>query len=169
MNKKPMTVKELRDLLNMLPPEHDDKPVCCWINSQSPTEPIYTGGARIPIIYMDVMENWNTIDLNCEGPHQQPYEQLFFDILQNDGIDDVFKSLKSELIVLQDRYAQWILHGQTEASNPYNQHYWLCKIAFIKRFNDELELFLHSYFDKGISYPEPKEIVEHLKKVLSQI
>ena len=43
MNKKPITAKELRDLLNELPPEHDDKPVCCWINSQSPAEPIYTG------------------------------------------------------------------------------------------------------------------------------
>lgn len=169
MNKKPMTVKELRDLLNALSSEHDDKPVCCWINSQSPTEPIYTGCARIPIIHMDIMENWNTIDLNCEGPHQKPYEQLFFDILLNGGIDAMFKSLKSELIVLQDQYAQWILHGQTEASNPFNQHFWLCKIAFIKRFNYELESFLHSCVDEGVPYLDPGEIVEHLKKVLSQI
>ena len=118
---------------------------------------------------MDVMENWNTIDLNCEGPHQEPYEQWFFDILLNDGIDAVFESLKSELTMLQDEYAQWVLDGKTEASNPYNQHYWLCKIAFAKRFGYELELFLHPYFDKGIPYPEPSEIVEHLKKALSQI
>jgi hypothetical protein len=153
----------------MLPPEHDDKPVCCWINSQSPTEPIYTGCARIPVIYMDVMENWNTIDLNCEGPHQKPYEQLFFDILQNDGIVAVFKALKSELALLQDCYVQWILHGKTEVSNPYNRHYWLCKIAFIKRFNYELELFLHLYSDKGIPYPQITDIVKHMKEALSQI
>ena len=169
MNKKPITVKELRDLLNALPSEHDDKPVCCWINSQSPTEPIYTGGDRIPIIHMDVMENWNTIDLNCEGPHQEPYEQLFFDILLNDGIGAVLKLLKSELTVLQDEYEQWILDGKTEASSPFNQHFWLCKIGFIKRFNSELESFLQSCIDADVPYLDREEIVKHLKKVLSQI
>ena len=102
MNKRPITVKELRDLLNALSSEHDGKPVCCWINSQSPTEPIYTGCDRIPIIHMDVMENWNTIDLNCEGPTQPLFETRWYDNLKEHAPMYVVQQINQALLMLDD-------------------------------------------------------------------
>lgn len=92
-----LTVKNLREKLNELGPDHDDKPICCWINSQSPVEPIYSGCARIPAVHVDVMEGWNTIDLNCEAEPQVAYEENYYRALEQLGIHNFLQNLSKSI------------------------------------------------------------------------
>ena len=62
---KHLTVQEVIDLLMKV--EDKSKPCCVWINSQDP-EPVYTGGARIPVTYVDDLVNFGVTDICCEAP-----------------------------------------------------------------------------------------------------
>jgi hypothetical protein len=62
---KHLTVQEVIDLLMKV--EDKSKLCCVWINSQDP-EPIYTGGDRIPVTYVDDLENFGVTDICCEAP-----------------------------------------------------------------------------------------------------
>ena len=65
---KHLTVQEVIDLLMKV--EDKSKPCCVWINSQDP-EPVYTGGDRIPVVYVDDLVNFGTTDICCEAPAER--------------------------------------------------------------------------------------------------
>lgn len=62
--RKQLTVREVIELLKKV--ENQDLPLAVWINSQTP-EPVYTGGARIPVVYVDTSVS-GVIDICCEAP-----------------------------------------------------------------------------------------------------
>lgn len=61
---KQLTVREAIELLKKV--ENQDLPLAVWINSQTP-EPVYTGGDRIPVVYVDTSVS-GVIDICCEAP-----------------------------------------------------------------------------------------------------
>ena len=58
-----MSVQNVIDTLNKV--EDKSKPCCVWINSCIP-EVTYEGGSRIPIVYVDDLENFGCTDMCCE-------------------------------------------------------------------------------------------------------
>lgn len=63
--KKHLTVQEVIDRLMKV--EDKSKPCSVWINSQTP-EPHYSGGDRIPVVWVDDLSNFNVTDICCEYP-----------------------------------------------------------------------------------------------------
>ena len=79
---KHLTVQEVIDLLMKV--EDKSKPCCVWINSQDP-EPVYTGGSRIPVTYVDDLKNFGVTDICCEYP-----------VIQNGASNNVLQLKESD-------------------------------------------------------------------------
>lgn len=67
---KALTVQEVIDALEKV----EDKSVPCtvWFNSKIP-EPDYDSCDRLSVVHVDVLNNGDTVDLNCE--HRQKVEE----------------------------------------------------------------------------------------------
>lgn len=63
MRCKCMSVQNVIDALQKVVDK--TKPCCVWINSCDP-EVTYEGGARIPVVYVDDLENFGVTDICCE-------------------------------------------------------------------------------------------------------
>ena len=70
MHEPDVKILQVKDLLEVLNKQDPEQCVTVWINSQSPIEPSYSGGSRIPVVHVDDMIE-GTLDICCESYHQE--------------------------------------------------------------------------------------------------